>query len=67
MRRPRGQGGRFLTAAEIAELEKKELEKKGGNKDTNESTNSSNENEQGNIKQEEQLPKTEANNGNDND
>ena len=26
MRRPRGQGGRFLTAAEIAELEKKEAE-----------------------------------------
>lgn len=26
MRRPRGQGGRFLTASEIAELEKKEME-----------------------------------------
>lgn len=30
MRRPRGQGGRFLTAAEIAELEKKEREKENG-------------------------------------
>ncbi|CDK27316.1 unnamed protein product [Kuraishia capsulata CBS 1993] len=31
MRRPRGQGGRFLTAAEIAELErKKKLEELGG-------------------------------------
>lgn len=28
MRRPRGQGGRFLTAAEIAEREKKEAEEK---------------------------------------
>ena len=28
MRRPRGQGGRFLTAAEIAERERKEQEEK---------------------------------------
>lgn len=30
MRRPRGQGGRFLTAAEIAEKERKEAEEKNG-------------------------------------
>lgn len=29
MRRPRGQGGRFLTAAEIAELDKKKQESEG--------------------------------------
>ena len=37
MRRPRGQGGRFLTAAEIAELEKKEAE--GGEDEQNEIKN----------------------------
>jgi hypothetical protein len=31
MRRPRGPGGRFLTAAEVAELERKEREA-GGDK-----------------------------------
>lgn len=46
MRRPRGQGGRFLTAAEIAEKERlekmKELEdkqKEGGSKESNASQN----------------------------
>lgn len=38
MRRPRGQGGRFLTAAEIAELErKKKLEELGGQQEEDES------------------------------
>lgn len=64
MRRPRGQGGRFLTAAEIAELEKKELEKNGTGKEANDSANSSNENELDSIKQ---SPRTEASNGLSND
>ena len=64
MRRPRGQGGRFLTAAEIAELEKKELEKNGTGKDANDSANSSNENELDSIKQ---SPTTEVSNGPSND
>lgn len=31
MRRPRGPGGRFLTAAEIAELRSKQLSENSGN------------------------------------
>ncbi|CAK9435522.1 uncharacterized protein LODBEIA_P02490 [Lodderomyces beijingensis] len=44
MRRPRGQGGRFLTASEIAELEKKRIEEEQKEKQTEHE----NENENGN-------------------
>lgn len=51
MRRPRGQGGRFLTAAEIAELKKKQAEEPEGETAPSEkaqdaSTNLKQENEQ---------------------
>jgi nuclear transcription factor Y alpha len=43
MRRPRGQGGRFLTAAEIAEKERKEAEEKGSHKSTDQDDDHSSE------------------------
>lgn len=45
MRRPRGQGGRFLTAAEIAELERKERE---GAESKDDKTDESNQHDQSN-------------------
>ena len=46
MRRPRGQGGRFLTAAEIAELEKAKQQQQ--QQQQNEQSNQENNNENGN-------------------
>lgn len=39
MRRPRGQGGRFLTAAEVAEMEEKRLREEAGAQDTEQKPN----------------------------